>query len=503
MISEQDVAAPAQAVRGQAADPGLKTLVALRGIEKSFGPTHVLKGVNFIVRAGEIHALLGGNGAGKSTLMRIATGELRRDGGDIELDSYRGQRPVVSVVHQELALLPELTVAENIGLVHARSGLSLNDASDSARIAREALMLIDPHFAETGLYRKAKTLSLHESQIVEIARALSTGAEVLLLDEPTANLTATETERLFEVLARLSREDRMGIVFVSHRMKEIRMLCDVCTIIRNGRTVVDGKAIAELTDTEIVEQMGQPTDRGAEPSEGAPETPVSVTLATEEISIPVRSGTILGLAGAPAGPSALIASLIGLGHAGWSMSGDGWPACPSSPRDAVRNGIGYVTGDRGNKGILAQLPIIDNVLASRRISQGRQFVRNSERDECSSLIEALQVRIGSIWDHPATLSGGNQQKLLIARWLGIDLKMIVLEEPTRGVDIGTKREIYALIREIAAEGTIIVWWSTENAELLELCHEILAFDTDGQARGLLERNQFNEDSLASLTGMAA
>ncbi len=481
-----------------------KSLVSLQEVQKSFGPTHVLKGVNFQINSGEVHALLGGNGAGKSTMIRIATGELSRDAGHILLASNRGGDPIIAVVHQELALLPELTVAENIGLPHARSGLSVHSAERAARIAYDALRLIDPHLAATGLFRKASTLTLHESQIVEIARALSTGAEVLLLDEPTANLTAAETDRLFEVLRKLACDDGMGIVFVSHRMKEIRKLCDVCTIIRDGRTVVNRQPLAELSDAEIVEQMGQPAHRPAKRPEGKAPAPVEISLIGDGLKHEIRRGTILGLAGAPVGPSKVISALIGRrAKSDWSISGDGWPVRPASPSDAVRHGIGYVTGDRGNKGVLSQLPIIDNVLASRRVKQNRLFVARSEQEECAELVNALNVKIGSIWDRPSTLSGGNQQKLLIARWLGLDLRMIVLEEPTRGVDIGTKREIYALIRKMAAQGTIILWWSTENVELLELCDEILAFDTDGNAKGMLGRDQFNEDSLANLTGMAA
>lgn len=489
---------------GNATGQSVRTLVSVRDLKKSFGATRVLKGTDFSVRSGEIHALLGGNGAGKSTMIRIITGDIQKDAGEVVYQSATLEEPVISVVHQELALLSELTVAENIGLIHARSGLSILDARRSAQIATDALSLIDPHLAATGLYRKASSLSLHESQIVEIARALSTGAEVLLLDEPTANLTAAETERLFAVLRKLAHADGMGIVFVSHRMKEIRQLCDVCTIIRDGQTVVDAQPVKALSDAEIVQHMGQPAHRPAEAVRKSADGPAEVTILGEGLSLPIRKGTILGLAGAPAGPTGLISDLIGAGGNGtWAFQGEGWPSRPRSPSKAVRSGIGYVTGDRGNKGVLAQLPIIDNVLASRRVMEKRLFVGRQEREECAGLIEALKVRIGSVWDSPSTLSGGNQQKLLIARWLGVPLKMVVLEEPTRGVDIGTKRDIYALVRQMADQGTIIVWWSTENIELLELCGEILAFDTDGSARGLLEPDQFTEDALAALTGMAA
>ncbi|TMV79212.1 sugar ABC transporter ATP-binding protein [Thioclava sp. BHET1] len=479
-------------------------LVSARGLEKSFGPTRVLKGVDFTICAGEIHALLGGNGAGKSTMIRIITGQIRRDGGEIAFRSQRREQPVISVVHQELALLPDLSVAENIGLVHAASGLSPHRARHAAQIAQNALMLIDPHLAATALHRKAASLSLHESQIVEIARALSTGAEVLLLDEPTANLTAVETERLFEVLRKLARDDGMGIVFVSHRMKEIRQLCDVCTIIRDGQTAVDRQSIALLSDTQIVQQMGQPAHRPTGRPVRSPDAEVALTLLGPQTRLEIAAGTILGLAGSPTGPSGLISALIGAGGAArWQLKGAGWPEIPASPQAAVRAGIGYVSGDRAAKGVLSQLPIIDNLVASRRVMERRRFFGRRERDEAAELVKALKVKIGSVWDLPGTLSGGNQQKLLIARWLGLPLRMVVLEEPTRGVDIGTKREIYALIREMAAQGTIIVWWSTENVELLEICDQILAFDTEGTAKGLLPDARFDEDALAELTGMAA
>ncbi|WP_163268478.1 ATP-binding cassette domain-containing protein [Chelativorans alearense] len=482
-----------------------QTLVSVRGLQKQFGATVVLKGVDFAVQPGQIHALLGGNGAGKSTMIRIITGDLTYDGGTVEFGSKRGDRPVVAVVHQELAVLPHLTLAENIGIVHARSFIEPYSARRAENIASKALSLIDPHLAATSLSRMGGDLTLHEAQIVEIARALSTGAEVLLLDEPTANLTVAETERLFAVLQRLAQETGIGIVFVSHRMKEIRQLCDVCTIIRDGRTVVNARPIADLTDAEIVRHMGQPAHRNSNSEAARTRSDhVEVTLVGPGIELPVHLGTILGLAGSPDGPSGLISTLIGkAGTSQWSLKGEGWPSRPTAPIASVRNGIGYVTGDRAHKGVLAQLPIIDNVLASRRIREKRRYISRSERAECGDLVRTLGVKVDSIWSVPSTLSGGNQQKLLIARWLGMPLRMVVLEEPTRGVDIGTKREIYALIRKMADSGTIIVWWSTENVELLEICDEILAFDTDGRCTGPLAHETYNEDALADLTGMAA
>lgn len=486
-----------------------KPLIEAANVEKSYGATRVLRGVSFQVRAGEIHALLGGNGAGKSTLIRIITGLTSRDAGEINVASSKAGRtsPIIAVVHQELALLPELSVAENIGIVHARSGWSQISRRRMREIALRALRLIDPAIGEEIIDLPARKLSLHEGQIVEIARALSTGAEVLLLDEPTANLTAGETAKLFSVLKRLVLEEGIGIVFVSHRMREIRALCDVCTILRDGVTIANATSLALLSDAEIVQQMGQPAQGPAmhrNPQKRRRQGAPVELLGPGDVRIAISSGTILGLAGAPAGPTGLIAPLVGAGPgAGWRLSGEGFADRFSSPAAAARAGIGFVSGDRATKGILSQLPIVDNVLAARRVRERRRIVSASERQECRDLVSALKLKAGSIWDLPASLSGGNQQKLLVARWLGLPLKMVVLEEPTRGVDIGTKRDIYGLIREMADAGAIIIWWSTENVELLELCDAIFAFDTDGQPKGFLPEEHYTEDGLAELTGMAA
>ncbi|TIV04883.1 MAG: sugar ABC transporter ATP-binding protein, partial [Mesorhizobium sp.] len=321
-------------------------LIDAANVEKSYGATRVLRGVSFQVRAGEIHALLGGNGAGKSTLIRIITGLTSRDAGEVAFTSAKLGRggPIIAVVHQELALLPKLSVAENIGIVHAKSGLSQSSRRRMRDIALNALRLIDAAVGEEIVDLPAAKLSLHEGQIVEIARALSTGAEVLLLDEPTANLTAGETAKLFSVLKRLARDEGIGIVFVSHRMREIRELCDVCTILRDGTTVANGTPLASLSDAEIIQQMGQSTHRsGAQlkrrerSREG---TPVEL-LGPDGAILEIWPGTILGLAGAPAGPTGLIDPLVGAGKgAGWRLSGEGLADGFPSPAAAARAGIG-------------------------------------------------------------------------------------------------------------------------------------------------------------------
>jgi ribose transport system ATP-binding protein len=513
-------------------------LLTARSIVKSFGPTSVLKGFDLSIAAGEVHAFLGGNGAGKSTLIKIISGQFERDGGTLEFDGAALGASVgghvaagtIAVVNQELALLPHLSVAENIAMPRLRRGTARYSERASMDIAIEALSLIDPHFARESAGRLVGDLTLHERQLVEIARALGSGAKLLLLDEPTANLTAAETTRLFAVIRRLIADTGLAVLFVSHRMREIRQIADVCTIIRDGKTAVDRAALDAITDREIVECMGQSvvvdeaaasvaesaewgradlaTQHGGSDGAGAQATHVThrgaLRIERDGVTIEVPAGAIVGLAGAPVGPSSLIDALTGIAPAGaWAITRDGARASYSHPCTGARDGVGFVSGDRSNKGILATLPIVDNLVAAARVVNRRNVVGRAEIEQSTQLLEALKIRAGSLWDLPATLSGGTQQKLLIARWLLLRPKLLVLEEPTRGVDIRTKREIYALIRKMAQQGTTIVWWSTEYIELVELCDTVLAFDLDGKPTEVLRHADVNETQLAAATGMAA
>ncbi|HEX3983069.1 MAG TPA: ATP-binding cassette domain-containing protein, partial [Acidisoma sp.] len=299
-------------------------LLDAQGIVKSYGATAVLREMDFRVAPGEVHAFLGGNGAGKSTLLKIVAGIVTRDEGTL---LYRGQSVDeatggsardrgLAVVHQELAVIPHLSIAENIELPRYRQGARLFDRSGARRSAAEALALIDRDFATHSTDRLVASLSLHERQMVEIARALKSGAELLLLDEPTTNLTASEAQRLFAVLRRLVSEARIAVVFVSHRMQEIRQVADVCTIIRDGQAAVSRRPVDALTDAEIVEMMGQTvasTERSttiAGPlsvARGKPGEALAITGLGLEVT--VAPGEILGLAGAPSGPQVLVDQL--------------------------------------------------------------------------------------------------------------------------------------------------------------------------------------------------
>ncbi len=476
-------------------------------IEKSFGATHVLRKAQLRVARGEIHALLGGNGAGKSTLIRIVSGSLHRDAGAIQVTGRSDyDASAIAVVFQELALLPELTVAENIHLPHRRDAFGVVNARDMRSLAARALAAIDPALT-ASLDLPVSRLDLHQRQLVEIARALSSGAQLVLLDEPTANLTFADSERLFAALRRLTGQG-ISILIVSHRMSEIRTVADVCTILRDGKSVVDRRPLAEIADEEIVRaMMGEGREKAA-PVETttarATSAGVTLGLAKDRLALTLPPGSVLGLAGAPEGPAGVIAALTGSSsRSGWSISVNGEPRRFRSPADAVHSGVGYVSGDRAEKGVLATLPIIDNLAAAGRVARKRWFVAPSEVQEAVGALKQLAINASSLYALPQTLSGGTQQKLLIARWLDLAPKILVLEEPTRGVDIGTKREIYSIIRSVAAAGSIVVWWSTEFSELAETCDYVIAFDLQGAISGLLEQGEITEVAMTRATGMAA
>jgi ribose transport system ATP-binding protein len=510
-------------------------LLDARDIQKSFGPTRVLRGTNFSVAAGEIHALLGGNGAGKSTLIKIISGSERRDGGTLCLAGKNVDGAAsdalasVGVVHQELALFPHLSVAENIYLPRLKNPAGTIDFKAAASAGRRALSNIDPVLAKEILHKRVIELNLHERQLVEIARVLDVGAQLILLDEPTANLTGAEALKLFAILKQLAKTRGVGIVFVSHRMQEIRQVADVCTVIRDGSTVVFREPVSELSDEHILTAIGGLTricspkgaaaarDRAAEPTveaetsdTGTPTTtyrwssdPGVADFKLGAIRVILPQSMILGLAGTPVGPMHLIRGLIGLRSAkSSSLTVGAHTSPPRSPAKAVRERVGFVSGDR-SKGLFPTLPIVDNICASARVLRRSITTTHREAQEARTAVQRLNMRLSSVWASPSTLSGGTQQKVIIARWLSLKPKLLVLEEPTRGVDAATKADLYAIIRELAQAGTSVIWWSTEHSELVQLCDAVLAFNLDGTPKRVLSGSTLTEEALADATGMVA
>jgi ribose transport system ATP-binding protein len=476
-------------------------LVSGRGIAKSYGATQALKNVDITLRRGEVHALLGGNGAGKSTLIGILSQLIKFDSGNLEFHTRK-----MAVVHQELAIMPDLSVAENIALgSERRLVFPRNKAAGESRKVLDLLGLVD---SEVGPETRAGDLKLHQLQLIEIGRALNSGAELILLDEPTASLTVEETDRLFEVLRSLKGHG-IGFVLVSHRMHEIRQIADVVTVLRDGRTAVDAAPLAGIDDATIVAEMfaGQLAAEAAHPvlarsaDAGPSQGQVKLRHIGTDIEVTLAPGQILGLAGTPQGPATLTDAFMGLSRTPeWEVSIAGKAWRPVSPRKAVRGGIGFISGDRALKGSFPDLSIRDNAVLARQVVQNRVLRRPREISEVQEQSASLGFNQVAVDDFPRSLSGGTLQKVLIARWLDLPLRVLLLEEPTRGVDLKTKTDLYRLIHTMADTGVIVIWWSTEHSELLAVSEKILAFTVTGHPHQLVATAETNETELLRITG---
>jgi ribose transport system ATP-binding protein len=493
--------------------------LAARGIVKSFGPTRALRGVDLTLRRAEIHALLGGNGAGKSTLIKIISGELAPDSGEITAD-LSGGGDQVTVVHQELSIMRDLTVTENLFVGATWGGRPFPWRSGAVR-AREVLANLGLDDRSVQPSTRASTLPLHQLQLVEIGRALASDSRVVLLDEPTAALTAQETNTLFAVLRRL-RDRGTSFVFVSHRMEEIRRIADRMTIIRDGVTVVDGVAVEDITDAEVLHNMfgrslpsGNPAvDTASDPANATGssaqadavgrETVVELAHPTLPHPVVVRAGDVIGLAGTPVGPQRLLEALLGDRRGSrWRIElADARRGAPRSVRDALLRGIGYVSGDRADKGVFPDLSIYDNTALARQVVTRGRFHSPRVHRRVDVQADRLGFAHQDLRAQPSSLSGGTQQKFLLARWLDLPVRLLLLEEPTRGVDLHTKQDLYRIVHELAASGCAVIWWSTEYAELKQTCDRVLAFDIAGDPVDVLEMDQTVEQDLLLATGTA-
>lgn len=458
------------------------------GIVKSFDGVHALKGVRLSVRPGEIHALLGENGAGKSTLIKIVTGlyapdsgEIRRDGELVEFANVRAaHRAGIVALYQELSIVPTISVAENILLgEHLPSRAGIVDGRRLRRRAREQLTRLNQRIS---LRRLAGELSPVQQTMVAVARALATDARVLILDEPTASLTDTEIREVFAVLRSL-RDEGVAIVYVSHRLEEVFELCDRLTIMRNGETIVT-KDVADYTINEVISTMvGRPAD-SLYPERGTATT--SVVLRVENlkgrrgraISFTVHAGEVLGIGGlAGSGRSELLRILAGAQrYRSGTISVGGTPLHHRAGVGRVLNaGLALVPEERRSQGVMLSGSIQDNIALANMptVSTGglvshRQVTRIARQG-----MDDLRIKARSPRQPVGELSGGNQQKVVLAKMLARRPKVLLMDEPTRGIDIGTKAEIYRLIRELAATGTAVIVVSSELPELIGMSDRIL------------------------------
>lgn len=460
---------------------------ALERVSKSFGATLALDDVSFELRPAEIHALVGENGAGKSTLVKILAAIHQPDSGTILVDGEpavlhgpaEARARGIAVVHQEPRLFPDLTVAENVFLGHAPGGRrGLVDWRAMTRGARDIFaslgVRIDPDAVVRGL-------SMADQQLIEIAKALSVEARVLILDEPTASLSAHEVERLF-MIVRQMRNRGVAVLFVSHRLDEVFTLCDRATVLRDGRHVVTAPT-SELTTADLVRHMVGRTVTlfpKVEAAAGALLLEVEGLGrgdAFQDVAFSVRAGEIVGFAGlVGAGRTEVARVLFGIDRADAGVVRlDGRPVAFANPSAALRAGIAYVPEDRHQDGLVLDLPIAENVtlpILPRLFP--RLFVRNArEREVAARYAERFNVRATGVDQLVAALSGGNQQKVVLAKWLATEPRVLILDEPTRGIDIGAKVEVHRIVSELAASGLGIILISSDLPEVLAMSDRIV------------------------------
>jgi ribose transport system ATP-binding protein len=472
---------------GPSSRPG-QPILTVRGVTKSFPGVRALKGVDLTIWPGEVHALVGENGAGKSTLMKILAGAQGPDGGEITLDGkpvhfhtpHQARAAGIGIIYQELTIAPNLTVAGNVFLGSEERKLGF--LSDTSGMIQHTQQVLDRLGARFKAAQRAAHLSIAEQQQVEIARALFYKSRILVMDEPTTALSDRETDRLFDIVRQL-RSEGLAIIYISHRMAEIYELADRLSVFR------DGEYVGELTRPEfssdrIIEMMvgRKLEDLYPEKIAGHGEVVLQVKNMSDKehvknASLELRAGEVLGLSGlVGAGRTELARLIFGADpkESGEIYLNDKLVDI-KNPMDAVRLGIGYVPEDRKLAGVFLQMSCRDNIsmnILSRNAKAGIiDFNYINERSKVQA--KALSLRAASLSARAGGLSGGNQQKLLLARWLEINPKVLILDEPTRGVDIGAKAEIYAVIQQLASKGMAVVFISSELPEILGVCKRVV------------------------------
>jgi rhamnose transport system ATP-binding protein len=488
-------------------------LLRAESITKSFAGVHALRGASFDLRAGEVHALIGENGAGKSTLIKIVTGAETMDGGTLEVAGRtvthmnpRAARGLgISAIYQQPALFPHLTVAENVALRVEPEGLWRRV---DWRVRRQrAAELLERIGASCGVDRLVSTLTMPEQQLVEIASAIGADARILILDEPTASLSEREVQRLFGVIE-LLRSRGAGMIYISHRLEEVLALADRVTVMRDGE-VVATRTRTELRRAELVELMvgralAAPVPRSSNDTHGVALELRGVAqraLGIRDISLTVSAGEILGLAGlVGSGRTQLAQTIFGLAplDAG-EIRLRGRTHRIDSPEVAIRLGIGYVPEDRPLHGVVEEMSIAGNTsLASlRAVARAGLIDRSRERAMAERYVAELRIKAPSVEARVRSLSGGNQQKVALARWLSTEPSVLILDEPTQGVDVGSKAEIHEIIRSLARRGVAVLMISSELPEILALSDRIAVMRA-GTIAGTLSRDESTQASILSL-----
>ncbi len=499
-------------------------LLEMRNIVKEFPGVRALDGVSFTLEAGEFHSLVGENGAGKSTLMKVLSG-VYPDGtfdGEILVDDqarhFRGIRDAesagIAIIFQELSLVKELTVGENIFLGKEPSRFGVINWAElyhkASKLLQDLHLGIDPRV-------KVGSLGIGQQQLVEIAKALSQDAKILVLDEPTAALTESEVETLFGILEKL-RQRGVGMIYISHKLDEVFKMSDRITVLRDGKTVAThnaaeidkNKVIAAMVGREVGNIFPEPDHQNGDvalsvKNLSAYSADIADKKLVDDVSFDVRKGEVLGIAGLMgAGRTELLMAIFGAWQGRYSREIEigGEPASIDSPADAIAKGIGFVTEDRKRFGLILEQTILDNMtLAGLRSISGR-FVTDRTRETMAARgpMKSLRIKANSPLTVTGTLSGGNQQKVVLGKWLLTNPKVLFLDEPTRGIDVGAKQEIYAEINKLAQTGMAIVLVSSELPEVLGLSDRIIVLH-EGRLTGEFTRDEATpEKVMAAATG---
>ena len=486
--------------------------IEMRGIDKSFGSNQVLKQAGFTLESGEVHALMGENGAGKSTLMKILTGVYTKDAGTVLVDgkevNYKNpqeaEKAGIVFIYQELNVMFDLTVEENLFMgkeIHGRFGIC--DKKARQKKAQEALNILGVNISPKTVMAE---LSVGQQQMVEICKALMADAKVIIMDEPTAALTQSETAALFKVIESL-RKKGVSMVYISHRMEEIFELCDRITVLRDG-SYIGVKNIPETNMNEIVKMM-----IGREIGERYPSRNVKIGKEVlkvkgltrkgtfHDVNFSVRAGEVLGVSGLMgAGRTEIMQAIFGnLSYESGTIEIDGKEVKISNPRQEMEHGIGFITEDRKTEGLMLDKSIRENISLCnlRRISKSSVISREAEKNMVAEAIKDLHIKCFGSYHECNNLSGGNQQKVVLAKWILTNPKILILDEPTRGVDIGAKKEIYSIINKLAAQGVAIIMVSSELPEVLGMSDNIMVV-REGEVRGIISYEEANQERVMTL-----
>lgn len=487
------------------------SLIELKDIHKSFYGVEVLHGVNFVLRSGTVHALMGENGAGKSTLMKVIAGVHDADSGKILLDGKEVTIPSpakarelgIAMIHQELATEPEMSVAENIYLGREPGRFGMVDYHQLYRQTGELLNNLGININPRS---KMKQLRVADQQMVEIAKAISQNARVVIMDEPTSSITDKEVENLFKMIRGL-KESGVGIIYISHKMDEIFRICDEMTILRDG-TYIDTFKAADVDENTLIKSMvGR--DLGVQfPKVEVPigETVLEVQHLTrageyEDISFKLHKGEILSFAGlVGAGRTELMHSIFGITKPdSGKIFLNGKEVNFKSPREAIQNGIAYVTEDRKGEGLVLPMSVEKNIT----IASLKSFVKNGflqkkkEMEVVKDEVASLGIKVARTSLSVKSLSGGNQQKVVLAKWMIASPNILIFDEPTRGIDVGAKAEIYKIMCDYVSKGNAILMVSSEMPEAMGMSDRMIIL-SNHRCSGELSRNEFNQEAIAQM-----